>query len=560
MNRIIHFSDYYRKGEDASYAMRLLLKNCVDRNGITIKFDKDTYDFYPDEAIEASYNISNHGVCGYKRIAMLLKDFKGLEIDGGNSDFVFHGIIIPFVIDGSSDLVIKNLTILWSDPMLVQTKVIGTGEGFVDLETSNETEQKIIDRRIYIVGHNYLERLNDWTSIELDIKNGGPAYQSADNPLRISLNALDAVQIGPRTIRLSGAIGRYPEVGNMLLLRAGRRYAPGIFIKDSANVLIENVKIFYSMGMAVIAQKSSDITLLQIKVVPNPNKDVYFSANADATHFVNCKGKIIVKDCVFTQQMDDALNIHGIYMQVVRILSDRKIMVRLVHEEQQGVDVFAKGDEVRFVRSSCLQPLGENCVQDVEFINIERSIITFENPIPEDLEIRDCLENLTWTAELLMTNCIIKNNRARGLLISSGGKIEVVNNYISSSGAGILISGDCNYWFESGAVKDVTIENNIFEDCTYVPQWGMYNIIIHPEVLQPDLAKECFHKNIRIKNNIFKTFSSGIVQAYCVDGLILENNRIDRTTSYPDHSDIKDAYEYSYCRNVTDVHDIDEEL
>lgn len=68
------------------------------------------------------------------------------------------------------------------------------------------------------------------------------------------------------------------------------------------------------------------------------------------------------------------------------------------------------------------------------------------------------IENLTWTPEVVFANNVIRNNRARGSLFSTPRKTIIENNLFDhTSGAAILLCGDCNGWFETGACRNVLI-------------------------------------------------------------------------------------------------------
>ena len=84
--------------------------------------------------------------------------------------------------------------------------------------------------------------------------------------------------------------------------------------------------------------------------------------------------------------------------------------------------------------------------------------------LPEAVIPGDALENLTWTPEVIIKNSFFGSNRARGILMSTPGKVVIENNVFESSGSAILIPGDANGWYESGAVTDVLIRNNVFND------------------------------------------------------------------------------------------------
>ena len=91
--------------------------------------------------------------------------------------------------------------------------------------------------------------------------------------------------------------------------------------------------------------------------------------------------------------------------------------------------------------------------------------ITFEKPVdPAISEVGTYgIENLEWTPEVYFADNVIRNNRARGSLFSTPKKTVVEKNVFDhTSGTAILLCGDCNGWFETGACHDVQIRNNKF--------------------------------------------------------------------------------------------------
>ena len=69
------------------------------------------------------------------------------------------------------------------------------------------------------------------------------------------------------------------------------------------------------------------------------------SITADATHFINCKGFIRMTGCTFTNQKDDATNIHGWYSVARRKISGNQLLLW----SHYGVDFAREGMELELV-------------------------------------------------------------------------------------------------------------------------------------------------------------------------------------------------------------------
>lgn len=117
--------------------------------------------------------------------------------------------------------------------------------------------------------------------------------------------------------------------------------------------------------------------------------------------------------------------------------------------------------------------------------------------------------------------------------MSTPGRVLIEqNNRFESSGAAILISGDANQWYESGAVTDVTIRRNVFESpcLTSMYQFSEGIISIDPEVPRVDPGQP-FHRNIRIEANEFHPFDFPVVREVRT-GTGLSNNRMVRSHEF----------------------------
>jgi hypothetical protein len=497
-----------------------------------IHFSGDCYHFWPDRAYEAYYYISNNQH-GLKNIAFPLVKKRNFTIDGGGARFVFHGEIVPFVVDGSENVTLRNFSVDWERPFFSQGEVQEAHVDRVIVKIDCDAyPYRVENRRMIFEGEGWESPLTEGV-FAFSPKTRAPGYRSGDSMGLGYPEFIEVESLGEGRIKLCEEFPILPELGDVVVFRHYRRRTPAVFLVESKELLLESITLHQAGGMGFIAQFCENVELRLCTVTPSEGR--IFSVCADASHFVNCRGLIQLIDCHFENQLDDPLNVHGLNTRIKEVIDEYTVLVERVHHEQHGVSVGLAGDAVQFAHNTTLLSYGDNVITSVESINARYARISFERPLPKGLYPGHVVENMSWTPDLLVSGCTVRGNRARGLLISTPGKVRIEGNNISAGGSGIKISGDANFWFESGAVRDVCIRDNDFGECCYgSPSWGHSVIDIDPEIAEPEKNKACFHQNIRIENNRFATSDKGILFARSVDGLIFTGNTIQPSGFYPE--------------------------
>ena len=145
----------------------------------------------------------------------------------------------------------------------------------------------------------------------------------------------------------------------MVALRTYARPAPGIFLDSCMQTTLRNVQVHYAEGMGLLAQLCTDITLQKFSVCLRGKSDPrYFTTQADATHFSQCRGRISVAKGIFESMMDDAINVHGIYLKVTERLDDHTLRCAYGHNQAWGFAWGDVGDEVCFLNSRTMDYVG----------------------------------------------------------------------------------------------------------------------------------------------------------------------------------------------------------
>ena len=532
-------------GEDMTKAIARAIETikneCGDRPAVLL-FEGGEYDFYPDSANVREYYISNHDQDNPKYVAVALEGVKNLTLKGMNegenarrADFMMNGRMLPVAMIGCENCTLDFIGIDTRVPQIAQVEVLenDTENGFITYRLASYVNYKIADSTLVVYGSNW--EFNPRWGIAFDGKTRHLVYRTSD----IGVGTLKVEEVEPRVIRAPWKDARLLP-GTIVAMRPYVRPTPGILVSECKNTSILSSVVYYAEGMGLLAQGSENITLDGFQVALRGEDDSrYFTTQADATHFSGCKGMIKSVNGLYEGMMDDAINVHGTYLRVIKKLDEKTLIGRYMHPQAYGYYWGAAGDTVQFIKSDVMEIVDGNKVVSIEpydkdvFAGCKEFKLTFEKPVPADADNgKYGIENLEWTPEVLFAGNVIRNNRARGTLFSTPKRTIVENNLFDhTSGAAILLCGDCNGWFETGACRDVVIRNNRFvNSLTNMFQFTDGIISIYPVI--PNLAEQTkyFHggdgKGVVIENNVFETFDAPIVYAKSLDGLKFCNNKI----------------------------------
>lgn len=549
--KVYNVSDYGLRPDSKKNASPVVQKviariqaECKDGEAVILRFEEGRYNFHEKGCAEREYYISNHDQTNPKKVGLALEDMKNLTVDGQGAELIFHGRMLPVSLLRSENCTLKNLHIDFENPHISQVKVIENDpqKGIV-FEPAQWVKYRITkDGFFETFGDGWTMRHNYGIAFEGDTKH--LVYNTSDVYCPIK----GVKEIAPRRILAPEWKDQRLVPGTVMALRGWYRPTPGIFLSHDVNTTIENVQVHYAEGMGLLAQLCENITLDKFGVcLRGENDPRYFTTQADATHFSGCKGKIVSRNGLYEGMMDDAINVHGTYLKVVKRVDDRTLVGRYMHNQAWGFEWGCTGDEVQFVRSNTMELIGEtNRIAsirpyDKEQIDGAREfLITFTEPVDAAINEKSGfgIENLTWTPEVLFAGNVIRNNRARGTLFSTPKATVVEDNLFDhTSGAAVLLCGDCNGWYETGACRNVIIRKNRFVNAlTNLFQFTNAVISIYPEIPNLKDQQKYFHGGkdggIVIEDNVFETFDAPILYAKSVDGLVYRRNVIKVNHDY----------------------------
>jgi len=544
---IIQASDFGVKAnsfENAAADLQKAIEVCKTKQDAVLLLPGGRIDIWPEGAVKRELYISNSTeddtLTKVKDIAFLFENCKRLTLDGNNTLVILHGKMISFAILNSSDITIRNIRFDYERPTMSELTITSFTDSIVEASIHPDSKYVINNEKIDFYGEGW--KTKAYHTILFNPVNNTLHYSSFKPFLESR-----AVPLSPFRVRFEGDFSKTSfHPGEVLTIRDPYRDNCGAFIHLSKNIRLEAVKMHYMHGLGIVSQFSENISLLKVAVAPRESSGRIIAAFADCFHFSGCRGLVKIDSCFTSGSHDDPVNVHGTHLQITAIDAG-KLKVRFMHHQTYGFNAFFAGDSIAFINPQTLMSLGTAKLKSAKLINTREMEIEVDGTIPSFVNAGCCIENLTWTPEVIIRNSRFERTNTRGLLITTRRKVVIQNNSFYRTGMyPILIADDASGWYESGAVQDVTISDNIFEECGYNSGSGAITIAPENHELLPG---NMVHHNISIVNNTFRTTSYAVLAARSVDHLLFTGNKIVYTGLVKEEK-ITAAIDLTACKNA----------
>lgn len=533
MNKIIHVTDlgvHPGLAEDAVPGFAAALAACRAANApVTLKFPSGRFDLFDTDAPLRYYPMSNTDVLPQRRLGLLLEELHDLTLEGQATELVLHSAMTAIALDRCRNVVLRGFIIETDPPCNAEAQVISASLTRIELRIDPDAYPFIVrGGRIDFTGGDGIEPwLGECMEFEVHTRRVRPG--SGDWALGPGRYVCMAHRSAPNRVTLSGLFSHLPMVGNILVLRHGKRSHAGIYLQGCSDVTIENVEMHGNKGLGILAQDCADLAFRSVSCVPAPGHVA--AGHDDGLHISNCRGNVLIDGCRFAGLMDDPINVHGTSVKVISHLGNR-FHARFMHPQSIDLLWAHPGDEIAVLERNGLTPVAHAVVKQMNRIDVHRFNLDLQEPLNLKTGQRLALENLSATPSVTIRNCRFEPCRARGLLISTPQPSLVENCSFDSSGSAILVAGDANYWWESGAVGDLIIRGNTFSGFCNSSAYQFCEAVISicPSLPRPG---EPFHGHIRIEGNIFTTAGDPLLYALSVRELEFSGNTIRYSTDSP---------------------------
>ena len=455
------------------------------------------------------------------KVFVFIKEKKNITLDFCGATLVLHGKILPFLIDSCENVTVKNCNVTYDRPHYTEALITDVTPEYARLRLNESCPCRIEDGKL-------VPYCDSWENHRLN--HNGCFYQAFDAETRegrgLSLAAMGnhpiqdpECKFAPRRIYtvekdgedilLKGNIPVYYKPNTVLVIEHELRSLASVFAIDTKGILIENYRILSGCGMGIYTYRVENITIDGLRLTHDEKSPCIVTNSADAVHSFGTSGKFEIRNCVFEGMIDDAINIHSNFRTVLRT-DGNSIYTDLASCEMEANELYRVGDEIAIYRGHTMEETARHTVLGIEDVDARVKRFTVDRPVATHAE-GDLIECLTSNCDVTIENCIFGKANSH-MRFQSRGKFIMRN---CESELPILLSGDANFWFESGPITDLTVEN-----CRFIGERG--KIQIFSEVDSSEAAPY-YHKNLKILNNEFD--AEVPVKGGTSDGILFKGNR-----------------------------------
>ena len=496
--------------------------------------DRKRYDIYPSddyEEINVWWTILNSGNIPL-RAAFVLRNLKNVTIDLNGAEIVMHGRIMPFALFDCENITFRNFSIDYDRPFYTQGTVMEYSDNSVTIKIPELFAYRIDNHDFIALSDFWEHRLitGDMLLRCMDPNTGRPSANSGvilaligdriyprPNP-PLPIHHLYADDLGDRIVRLRNLPdGFSPVKGEILAMTHEDRRKTAFLIERCTDTFFEHVRLIHIGAMGITANLCHNISLDDFSMyIDEKCPDRIISINADSFHCFHCTGLMKVENCRFENMLDDAINIHGNYLVCRKKVDDRTLMVQNRCAGIKNMEFMLPGDDITIYRQNTQEIKWNGITESSEYIDDDQNmLITFREPIKSDIDEGDILENRKMP-DIDISGCRVKC--MGGFRISSGKKVSIRDCSFENSSFSILFSGDMDYWYENGPVKDVTIQGCEFIKCGIPVQTACG--------FRPTDKAPYYHENITFTDNLIEDPEREIMDLRNVRNIVCKSNRI----------------------------------
>ncbi|OAI56249.1 hypothetical protein AYO49_04620, partial [Verrucomicrobiaceae bacterium SCGC AG-212-N21] len=302
-------------------------------------------------------------------------------------------------------------------------------------------------------------------------------------------------RLTPRTGRLSfsqDAAGfEALAVRDRIVLNVRNRQ--GVLIGEGcAGLTFKNVTVHSAPGIGFLVRFAEEAgTFENVRIIPGPKpagatEERLFSTSADGFNAAYVRKGPILKNCDFSFMGDDAVNLHGVMLPVIKWLDEKTFLSMRSHRSERFDRLIHAGDEVRFLKAPAYAVSQRAKVEKIDYregtdasfaadvrkiwptskeegpgalfvIRLDQAVTGVE---PGDF----CDVPATSAPGFSITDSFFHDHRARGLRLMSNDGVVENNRFERLKGVAITVGPEYAFWREAGWCRNIVIRSNRIVD------------------------------------------------------------------------------------------------
>ncbi len=271
------------------------------------------------------------------------------------------------------------------------------------------------------------------------------------------------------------------------------RNRQGVLIGEGcAGLTFKDVTVHSAPGIGFLVRFAEETgTFENVRILPGPKpagatEERLFSTSADAFNAAYVRKGPILKNCDFSFMGDDAVNLHGVMLPVIKWLDEKTFISMRSHRSERFDRLIRAGDEVRFLKEPAFEIVARARVAKLDYL--EGRDASFEADVKKiwptskeegpgafyavhlDQAVTGvmpgdfCDVPATSAPGFSITNSFFHDHRARGLRLMSNDGLVENNRFERLKGVAITVGPEYAFWREAGWCRNIVIRGNRIND------------------------------------------------------------------------------------------------
>ncbi len=447
--------------------------------------------------------------------AIELRQAADIEIDGGGCTLVVVGLSSPITIDDCAGVRIHDMAIDLERQPITSGPILECYEGGCLIAAGDDLPPRSRVFFSYLWDPDTGQFTNYWAG------NGGRSAELTPSGLRIPLQPLS----------LNGPAMVTPAVGQVLVVQHdlyASGLAAGIHLRNSIDVLLEDITLHACIFFGIMARTCHDLTLRRVHALPSSGR--LMSVQRDFLHAFGCTGLVTMEGCRVQSIGDDGFNIDIKLLKIRRMLGTDTLEVTpfVPFGSVDGLpEELWPGGVLRVRRVESLHPMAS-----LRICNVERSpedpialIVRFMQPLPDDLSIDDVLEAADRIPQARIIDCHFSDLFAHGGRLQCHGAEIAHCSFTRCFGAAVDLNPTYGGgWAEGMPCQNVQIHHNRIRDCgrAFLNNEGC-GIVVRCE--NRPLATANSHRHLKITDNdIDGPAGTAAISVSCATDVLVARN------------------------------------